>query len=471
LRPSSLLKSFFFIPLIVAVFSYNVAAQYTLDTLIYNGASKKRINIVFFGDGYQVDDLPLFVEYSQNMLDEIFSASPFKEYKKYFNVFIIKTPSQDSGIADFNKESKNTFFSCIFNYPTYGSTSCNDLGKIYDILQGMPGFTKGILLFHGEAAGGWALGDLVLNHDLQPEIIAHEFGHAFGNLADEYDNQSLGLLMEKPNLTTIKDPTKVKWKNWLNVDGIGIFPIGEASPYNKWFVPHGNCKMKNASDGLPYCAVCQEAIVDKIFQILPPVDTFSYTVKEDMVAFSLGLLQPSPNTIAVAWKLNNQLLDVASADKMDLSLDDLNEGTNDVLLEVLDTTAFYRKDERYRQVIHWEIIKAGENLSIESSDTLIWPTPPAAITATEETKEPEIQIYPNPITGDKINFEIQLHSPSNVEITIINTLGQIVRTDNVSTDTDMKANIVFDANLFSSGLYFVRVSTRYRQLSSAFIKR
>ncbi|MBK7871383.1 MAG: hypothetical protein IPJ74_12275 [Saprospiraceae bacterium] len=79
---------------------YNINAQiFDKDTLLYNGDINSRINIVILSDGYQANELNKFVNDAQHFSDELFTQQPFISYKKYFNVFIIKVPSNQSGAS------------------------------------------------------------------------------------------------------------------------------------------------------------------------------------------------------------------------------------------------------------------------------------------------------------------------------------------------------------------------------------
>src|SRR5690349_6965632 len=73
------------------------AQTFQVDTLFKNGSLIERINLVFVGDGYQVNELGKFRTDVDNIVTEIFSQSPFKEYKNYFNAFAIKVISNQSG--------------------------------------------------------------------------------------------------------------------------------------------------------------------------------------------------------------------------------------------------------------------------------------------------------------------------------------------------------------------------------------
>ena len=107
--------------------------------------------------------------------------------------------------------------------------------------------------------------------------------------------------------------------------------------------------------------------------------------------------------------------------------------------------------EKYNNV--WELISAGwgSNLSL-----YVVPVLCPATTAIEESKDIDnISIYPNPSNGT-ISVMIGLNKESGVKINIYNTLGQIVKSE------EMKGNggkVDFDLSGNNNGVYFVEMKT------------
>src|SRR4051794_26550661 len=74
-----------------------VVAQ-TITTVINNGPSSNRIDIVIIGDGYTTADLGKYATDVQTFVLDIFQQQPFSEYKSYFNVHRVDAFSAESGI-------------------------------------------------------------------------------------------------------------------------------------------------------------------------------------------------------------------------------------------------------------------------------------------------------------------------------------------------------------------------------------
>ncbi len=71
------------------------------------------------------------------------------------------------------------------------------------------------------------------------------------------------------------------------------------------------------------------------------------------------------------------------------------------------------------------------------------------------TQESAIEVYPNPITGTT-NLFLDLKSPANVEMIVLNSMGQVVQTKRFGKLSN-RAILPFDANQLNKGIYFVQI--------------
>jgi hypothetical protein len=111
-------------------------------------------------------------------------------------------------------------------------------------------------------------------------LLLHEMGHTgLAYLGDEYvlrsrsEEEYLGRPLGQPNLTN--DPRLRKWERWLDnsqlpswdeqpivgAEGAGYFGYGIWRPAEK-------CAMRHSKEGVPYCAVCREAMTNGIRKAL-----------------------------------------------------------------------------------------------------------------------------------------------------------------------------------------------------------
>jgi hypothetical protein len=112
-------------------------------------------------------------------------------------------------------------------------------------------------------------------HSSVPEILLHEIGHSFANLADEYWAGDV-YAGEYANMTSNSDENTITWKDFLGINDVGIYPY-EESP--SWYRPHQNCKMRYL--GSEFCEVCKNEIEQKILTLAPnddeDIDNTDYT--------------------------------------------------------------------------------------------------------------------------------------------------------------------------------------------------
>ncbi|SIQ99324.1 M64 family metallopeptidase [Pontibacter lucknowensis] len=261
------------------------AQKFEVDTILYHGPSDKYINFVFLADGYQANELSKYIEDVKGTVDGIFAKRPFRENKVFFNVFAIKVPSKQSGASHPGTASDESTQSAIpivkvDNY--FGSTF--DYGGIHRLLvptnhmaissvlaSNFPEYDQVFVLvnspYYGGSGGAYATSSTNVQ---SKEIAIHEIGHSFANLADEYW-AGPQYARERPNMTQVSSPETVKWKQWLNNTGVGIYPY-EESP--TWYRPHQRCSMRylsTASEVIHFCMVCHDTITKRIASLMNQV--------------------------------------------------------------------------------------------------------------------------------------------------------------------------------------------------------
>ena len=93
------MKSSILTLLITLTFNLGFSQVFDVDTIQFNGNTDTLINIVFLGDGYTQNQLEKFVDDASNGSEALFNELPYSNYQNYFNVFLIKVPSNESGAA------------------------------------------------------------------------------------------------------------------------------------------------------------------------------------------------------------------------------------------------------------------------------------------------------------------------------------------------------------------------------------
>lgn len=173
-------------------------SQFTMDVMMENGPPDKRINIVFLSEGYTASELTDFDPDAWNVLNHLFQHTPpYVEYQSYFNAYKINVISNESGS---DRPSQEIYKDTYFN-STYGSHGMEyyyiiipptSREKVYSLLQQyMPEYDVAFIVVNDPKSGGSG-GEFPIFSAHRKEIAAHEMGHSFAGLDDEYDYGRIG---------------------------------------------------------------------------------------------------------------------------------------------------------------------------------------------------------------------------------------------------------------------------------------
>ncbi len=251
--------------------------------LLQNGDSEKCIDVAILAEGYTLQEMQTFYEDAAIACESIFSYEPFKSMKKRFNIVAVASPSIDSGVSVPRlNEWKHTAFSSHFSTfysDRYLTTS--RVKAVHDALAGIP-YEHIIILANTEEYGGGGIYNAytltTAHHPMFQPVVAHEFGHSFGGLADEYfydndvmtDTYPLNVEPWEQNISTQVDFAS-KWKDMLApntpiptpTDASEKYPTGvyEGGGYSAKgiFRPADNCRMRT-NEHPTFCPVCQRAL-------------------------------------------------------------------------------------------------------------------------------------------------------------------------------------------------------------------
>lgn len=287
----------------------------------------KAVPLVVIAEGYTSSELNRFQQQATRMLDFFFSVEPYRQYKDYFNVYIISATSTESGadVTDL-KINKNTYFDAGWASDSYGDMKANDT-KVYsfvkehcpDIVEGKATIeqTPIIMLVNDTRYGGichsisngqgYCIVPTTQNADTKSEALNWETnygswintalheggGHCFGRLGDEYWYASTSTYphssisshtWEVPfsmNLTLNK--SNPQWSMMIpSVQGavengkfpyVGTYEGGEVYANGIWRSEDISCMTDNRA----YFSAWQRyLIVQRIFSIVG--ETFNYEV-------------------------------------------------------------------------------------------------------------------------------------------------------------------------------------------------
>jgi hypothetical protein len=256
--------------------------QFESVDLEINGSAEEKVDILFLAEGYTAEEMDKFIDDARRSAGYIFSEEPFKSNRKNFNIRALKSTSQDSG-TDIPGDSiwKNTVInSSFYTFGVERYMTTMDYKSVCDVAACAP-YDQIYILVNTDKYGGGG----IYNHysisaadNLQSRaVVIHEFGHAFGGLADEYFNSAVAyndyfpLEVEpwNPNLTTLVDFAS-KWKPMMS-EGVPV-PTPAEEAYSEVvgvyegggyvakgvFRPMIDCRMH--TNDAAFCPVCSAAL-------------------------------------------------------------------------------------------------------------------------------------------------------------------------------------------------------------------
>lgn len=392
----------------------------TFETLplLQNGANDKRINMAILGDGFTDVQQTEFITSAQASMNYLFNKSPYLEYKNYFNVYVVKVISAESGVKHpgtatnsaepiFPVSNPNNFLGSSFD--TGGTHRCmyGNNTKVGQVLSAnVPDYDVAYILSnstqYGGCGGAYAFASL---DNSSNEILVHELGHSFGRLADEYWTNA----GESHNKTQNSNPATVKWRNWVGTGEVGVYPFPED---NTWYRPHQNCEMRFLNR--PFCAVCRETIIEKIHSLVSPIESYTPANSTAVdgnsnVTFTVNEILPIPNTLVNSWKINGTLL-AATGNSITISPGQLNSGSNTLLFSVSDNTTLVKVDNHH--TVHFANITWTLNKTVLGVSEI-------------KAQERRFGIYPNPFQSEFVIKGKQDFS-GKIDVNIYDMSGKLI---------------------------------------------
>lgn len=331
-----------------------IAEAQTVKTIVNNGNSANRYDIVILGDGYQVSEQAKFDSNARTVINKLFATEPYKTFKLFFNVHTVFRASKDSG-ADHPDRTppivKDTVYDASYN--TGGTPRCLYIKNRTQALRDAalaPAVESRVMVIVNDSRYGGCAGQFAVTYNggSMANVQVHEFGHSFARLADEYDypnNTYTGPEPSQKNVT--KDSTgRTKWGLWLGYNGVSAF---EGARYYKrgLYRPKSNCIMRSL--GQPMCPVCGEQAVIYAYKTVNAIEKPLPATQRVAIdpgrkqTFSFTNLAPATSNATITWKVDNK---VQSSTTTTLTVDTtgLKYGDHPVSVEVQDKTTYVRND-------------------------------------------------------------------------------------------------------------------------------
>lgn len=465
-------KKIITISLILLAINIANAQKFDVETLKYSGNNDKYLNILVLGDGYTAAEQAKFITDSKKTIDYLFSQAPWKNYTNFFNVYAIKVISTQSGVNHPKTANDCGNIPSSTNNPYFGS-SFDEAGihrlivpKNYTLIHNVINsnfssqYAQVLIVAntsdYGGSGGEFATSTTEAN---SPEIVAHEIGHSFAGLADEYFAGD-DYFDEKPNMTKTSNASLVKWKNWININGIGINKYGNTGLSASWYKPHTNCKMQLL--GPAFCDVCAQAIIESIHSRVntivsyTPTNTSTISSANQYLDFNLTeLMKPVTNTLNIKWKLDDVTVG-NNVDFIKLDQNTLSNGLHNLVVTVTDDSGLLKVDNHattHLSTVNWTINKSNLGVKLNSFENKI-----------------SYSMYPNPTTNS-FNLEFELDKQSKVLIELYSIDGKKIRQiENKTIDSGKYSNNINIEDL-SAGSYLLSFKIDNSKFSKIIIKQ
>lgn len=338
------------------IFLLLASLVYSQELIVYeeNGHKESSINLVIVAEGYTASEKSLFESHIESFAASIFSDPVLSNYRSYHNIYGVFVASNESGADDPNAGvTRDTYFDATYN--TYGidrllTANSSRANQVVNSL--IPEQDQIMICVNYNKYGGSG-GGIAVSAYSSPEIVAHEIGHSFVGLKDEYDYTANYTPYEGINATAQTQRENIRWNYWIEEstplptpetsaysDVVGIFE-GANYQASGWYRPELNCRMK--SNGRDLCSVCGEAWILQIYELVSPILNQSHD-RGASVDLSQEKLVVTPRTpidrsVVVEWYRNGELLyqgDTLSSEGI---------GENDVVTAwVKDTSLYVRED-------------------------------------------------------------------------------------------------------------------------------
>ncbi|MFY9343456.1 MAG: M64 family metallopeptidase [Planctomycetota bacterium] len=343
------------------------APAQTVTTVLANGTTQTRYDMVILGDGYQAGQQALFNANVMTFLTALFQKQPYQTFAAYYNVHTVFRASVDAG-ADRPDENppiyRNTVYDSTYNYG--GVDRClyvqNTSAALADAALAPANEGRVMVLVNDNRYGGCA-GTFAVSYNgsSMNEVQIHELGHSLGQLADEYDYPNQTYTGGEPsavNITT--SPTGQKWSIWWGTDGISSFQGAGYYLYGL-YRPKSNCLMRAL--GAPLCRVCQEnvakvtnSIVDTIVTTSPAATAVTVAVPTPQ-QFVITHIVPAANQPLIAWKLDGAVIPGATGTSYTLTPTMAMLGNHTLEVSVHDQTQLVRSDPQQvmRETHSWQV--------------------------------------------------------------------------------------------------------------------
>ncbi|KAK0244496.1 IgA peptidase M64-domain-containing protein [Armillaria nabsnona] len=184
-----------------------------IEPLIISGPSSNRVDLVFFSDGYLLEEREKFIVDALRLAEDVSKNQTFNTVQPILNFWAAFTPSQESGVGVGGKPKNTTYGlyrpgtelrGVYYARPEVAGAACSSMGNQCDFP---------ILLGNDPLYGGLGGRYTVITSSIVngPSILRHELGHSIIPVGEEYDGGEVYRGVDAYH--DLSEP--VPWAHWL----------------------------------------------------------------------------------------------------------------------------------------------------------------------------------------------------------------------------------------------------------------
>jgi IgA Peptidase M64 len=251
-----------------------------------NGPDTDRLVLAVLGDGYTASEQEKFAaDVDRLLLRGVLAHDVFGEHREAFNVYRVDLVSRDSGVSR-PGWAKNTALSVLYTGEIARSWIEPGL-RTGDRIRAELSTLRhhlAVVVANEHRYGACFLNPCVyLTAGMPWHAVAHELGHAFAGLYDEYALVGAGRYSGPPinhlNCTTLTDREVVPWRDlihenvlvptmfepWMDLNAtVGVFE-GAHTFAAGIYRPAFRCRMRSTEE--PFCPVCRRELESVMVQL------------------------------------------------------------------------------------------------------------------------------------------------------------------------------------------------------------
>ncbi|MCK5000651.1 MAG: hypothetical protein KAS23_14000 [Anaerohalosphaera sp.] len=353
----------------------DAASDWNFETIQDGGSPDNRIDIVIVGDGYRDSDLATYRSHVNTTIYGYFLEKPLNTYKWYFNVHRVDVISNESGV---DEPDKGIYKDTALDMNFRGRLLRVNVDKAFAAAASAPEVDQIIAFANSILYGGAGYSNLATlagGNGSAVELALHEFGHSFGNLADEYaynkNETYTGPEPGSPNNSIYDADQQVamskKWYRWMDLSNVYAF---EGARYKDFGIYRPTYNSKMRSLGRPFDEVNVEQIIFQIYSYVSPIDdatSESTYPLPDYSEFYVVPVEPVGHSLDVQWSIDGVAVPGATGVTFRPDSVMVADGIHSLSVKVVDNTSMVRDETKRASLMSetrsWTFEVVNEDLS------------------------------------------------------------------------------------------------------------